>query len=241
MPWYYAVAERDHDIQNPTSAEKIRLLGERLRLDATDRVLDMACGRGGPALVLASAYGCRILGVERAPEFASAAAARVREAGLEHLVEIVQADAREFPIAAAEWDAALCLGASFVWDGLEGTLAALAPAVRDRGYVVVGEPYWRSWPLPAGVDDDGYLPLAGTVERIEGAGLRVVTLITSSVDDWDRYETLHWRAVEEWLGGNEGDPHAQEIRRHHEDAKRTYLRHGRDHLGWAVFVAWKPG
>ena len=26
MAWYYAVAERDHDIQNPTSAEKIRLL-----------------------------------------------------------------------------------------------------------------------------------------------------------------------------------------------------------------------
>jgi hypothetical protein len=26
----------------------------------------------------------------------------------------------------------------------------------------------------------------------------------------------------------------------HERSKRTYLRHGRDCLGWAIFVAWKP-
>jgi hypothetical protein len=32
MTWRWDVAERDHDIQNPTSAEKIRLLGEYLRL-----------------------------------------------------------------------------------------------------------------------------------------------------------------------------------------------------------------
>ena len=54
MTWYYAVAERDHDIQNPTSPEKIRLMGEWLRLGQESRVLDIACGKCGPALVLAS-------------------------------------------------------------------------------------------------------------------------------------------------------------------------------------------
>ena len=43
MPWYYAVAERDHDIQNPTSRDKIRLLGELLRLGPDTNVLDIAC------------------------------------------------------------------------------------------------------------------------------------------------------------------------------------------------------
>ena len=60
MAWYYAVAERDHDIQNPTSAEKIRLMGEWLRLGPDTRVLDVACGKCGPALVLAAAFGCKI-------------------------------------------------------------------------------------------------------------------------------------------------------------------------------------
>ena len=52
MTWSWEVAERDHQIQDPTSAEKVRLLGEYLRLGASSRVLDLACGKAGPAIVL---------------------------------------------------------------------------------------------------------------------------------------------------------------------------------------------
>ena len=75
---------------------------------------------------------------------------------------------------------------------------------------------------------------------MESGDLRVVTLIDASRDDWDRYETLHWRAVEEWLAESPGDPDANEVRTSYERWKRTYLRHGRALLGWAIFVAWKP-
>src|SRR3954470_18938858 len=98
MPWYYAVAESAHDIQDPASPEKIRELGERLRLGPGSRVLDVACGRGGPAVVLASTFGCQILGVERSTTFADAARERVAVAGLDSLVEIVDGDAAAFPL-----------------------------------------------------------------------------------------------------------------------------------------------
>jgi cyclopropane fatty-acyl-phospholipid synthase-like methyltransferase len=80
-PWPWEVAERDHDIQNPTSPEKIRLLGEYLRLTSESRVLDIACGKGGPALLLAGEHGCRILGIEVRPAFADEARSRVAAAG----------------------------------------------------------------------------------------------------------------------------------------------------------------
>ncbi|HET8812741.1 MAG TPA: hypothetical protein VFM67_09110, partial [Gaiella sp.] len=51
IPRYYVVAEQDHELQNPTSVEKLVHLGERLRLGPGSRVLDVASGRGGPALV----------------------------------------------------------------------------------------------------------------------------------------------------------------------------------------------
>ena len=60
MPWYYAVAERDHNLQDPTSPEKIRQLGELLRLGRGTRVLDIGCGKAGPALVLAQTFDCTI-------------------------------------------------------------------------------------------------------------------------------------------------------------------------------------
>jgi SAM-dependent methyltransferase len=239
MPWYFAVAERDHEIQNPTSAERIRLLGERLRLGPDSSVLDIACGKGGPALILAHEFSCRIVGVERAPEFASVARARVSAAGLAHRIEIVERDATELELEPEHYDVAMCLGASFVWDGLDGTLAALTPAARQGGKVVVGEPYWRRWPLRDEIDVGGYFPLYETVGLFESAGLPVETVIASSEDDWDRYETLHWRAFEEWLAENPDDPDAPDIRRRYRTNRDDYLRWQRELLGWAIFVGRK--
>ena len=109
MPWFFAVAERDHEIQNPTSPEKIRLLGERLRLGPESHVLDIACGKGGPAVLLADAFGCRITGVERAAEFASVARERVAVRGLAHRIEIVEADAAELELGDERYDVAFRL------------------------------------------------------------------------------------------------------------------------------------
>jgi len=242
VPWYFAVVERGHELQNPTSREKIRLLGERLRLGPASRVLDVASGRGGPALVLAETFGCRLTCVEQSEAFDAAARQRVRDAGVGHLVECVRADARDLRFEPGRYDAALCLGASFIWDGLTGTLAALAPAVRGGGFVAVGEPYWRASPPDALEPDAGgdYVTLPETVARLETAGLAPVTLIAASLDDWDRYETLHWLAVDEWLRENPHDRDAEEIRARSRRDREDYLRWQRDLLGWAIFVGRKP-
>jgi len=242
IPRYYIVAERDHEIQNPTSEEKLLLLGERLRLGPSSRVLDIASGRGGPALALAKAFGCRLDGIEIAPEFHAAAVERAESRGLEQLVSFRLGDASREELPREEYDAALCLGASFVYGSLADTVEALAPAVRPRGHVVVGEPFWRCLPLPDDYDDRGdpWTTLEDTVTIFETSGLPVVSVIASSEDDWDRYETLHWRAVEEWIFANPDDPDSGDIRTRHERHKHTYLRYGRECLGWAIFVGWKP-
>jgi SAM-dependent methyltransferase len=242
IPRYFIVAERDHELQNPISEDKLRLLGERLRLGAATRVLDIASGRGGPAVLLAREFGCSIEGIEVAPEFHAVAVERAEAAGLAGRVSFRLGDASKEELGES-WDVALCLGASFVWGDLAGTLAALEPVVRPGGHVVVGEPFWRKLPLPEDYEDrDGpFTTLEGTVSRMELGSLRVVSVIASSEDDFDRYDTLHWRAVEEWLAENGDDPDAADIRSRHEQSKQTYVRHGRDHLGWALFVGWKAG
>ena len=239
MPWWYAVAEHDHVIQNPTSETKIRRLGQQLRLTPDSAVLDVGSGKGGPAVLLAREFGCRITGIERAPEFAAAARERIAAAGLDDRIEIVERDAANVTLEDARYDVTMCLGASFIWSGLAATLAALVPATRDGGHVVVGEPYWRRWPLPDGIDDEGFVPLAETARRFGDAGLTVVGLIASSDDDWDRYETLHWRAVDEWLAANPDDPDAEAFRQRSERDRDEHLRWRRELLGWAIFVTRK--
>jgi SAM-dependent methyltransferase len=240
MTWWHAVVESEHEIQNPTSKEKIRLLGERLGLGPGSHVLDIASGRGGPAIVLAREFGCRLTCVERAPEFLASAREGIEEAGLGERIELVEADAATFELGS--YDAALCLGATFVYGGLVPTIERLRAAAP---LLAVGEPYWRSWPLPPEpeldgsslrTDEDAWLPLPETVERAESAGVRVVSLIASSEDDWDRYESLHWQTLDRWLAANADHPQAEEFRARGAADRDRYLRWERTVMGWAIFV-----
>jgi SAM-dependent methyltransferase len=239
MAWPWEVVERDHEIQDPTSPEKIRLLGEYLRLTSESRVLDIACGKGGPALILAAAYGCRVHGVEILPAFAEVARARGAANGLESLIEVQTADASEVQFEADSWDAALCIGASFVWGTIADAAAALVPLVREGGFVAIGEPFWRQWPLPDGIENEGFVDLPATVERFERAGLAPTGMIAASEDDWDHYESLHWRATEEWLAEHPDHPDAKDIRTQHNRYRDDYFRLKRALLGWAIFVGRK--
>jgi SAM-dependent methyltransferase len=237
--WWHAVVEAEHELQNPTSEEKIRLLGERLGLGPDSHVLDIASGRGGPALVLAREFGCRLTCVERAPEFLADARELIEQAGLRDRIELVEADAARFELGT--YDAALCIGATFVYGGLVPTLERLRAAAPLLG---IGEPYWRTWPLPPEpesgadrrTDEDDWLPLAETIERAESTGVRVLSLIASSEDDWDRYESLHWQTLDRWLAANPDHPQAEEFRAHGAADRDRYLRWERAVMGWAIFV-----
>jgi len=236
MTWWYAVVEARHELQNPTSPEKIRLLGERLGLEPQSHVLDVASGKGGPALILAETFGCRLTCVERSPEFVAAAREQAEARGLADRIEIVEADAAGYE--PGSYDAALCLGASFVYGGLVPTLERLCSAAP---LVAVGEPYWRHEPPAARADpkrvaEDEWLPLAETIQLAESTGVRVVSLLASSQDDWDRYESLHWQALDEWLAANPDHPQAEEFRAQGAARRARYLGWQRDALGWAILV-----
>jgi len=237
--WWHAVVEAKHDLMNPTSPEKILLLGERLGLQPESHVLDIASGTCGPALILAREFGWRLTCVERAPEFVARGRERVAAAGLTDRIEIVESDAESFDLG--RYDAALCIGATFAYGGLLPTLERLRPVAP---MLAVGEPYWRVWPLPpdpfAGeqgrTDESEWLPLLETVERFESTGVRVVSLIASSQDDWDRYESLKWQTFDEWLAANPGHPQADEFRERGAAERARYLGWERDTMGWAMFA-----
>src|SRR5262249_28918374 len=81
---------------------------------------DVACGKAGPALILAQEFGCSIHGVDVSTVFIETARRRIAEAGLEKLISVEITDAAKV----SEWpscDAALCIGAAFV-GGISATL-----------------------------------------------------------------------------------------------------------------------
>lgn len=224
MSAWHELVEREHELQNPTSTEKIRLAGSYLRLDSQTTVLDVACGRGGPALILARAFRCQIHGVDVSASFIEAAHQRIVDTGLESLVSVEVGDAGRMSFGRASYDVALCLGAAFVWGHIADAAAALAPVVGPGGAIAVGEPFWRE----SGRDEQGFVDLPTTVARFEAVGVDLTGMIAASDDDWDRYKSLQWRAAIE-TGGDD-------VMETHLSRRDNYLRSGRAELGWAIFT-----
>jgi SAM-dependent methyltransferase len=231
LAWHELV-DRDHDLQNPTSAEKVRLAGVYMRLGPQTTVLDVACGKAGPALVLAREFGCRIHGVDVSPVFVEDARRRIAAADLESRISVELADAA----ATSEWpscDAALCLGAAFVWGHIGDAAAVLGAIVGRGGAIAVGEPFWREAGREgpedsAAANENGFVDLAQTVARFEAAGVDLTGLVAASEDDWDRYASLQWRAAVET--GDDG------VMERHLGERKHYLGTRRAELGWAIFT-----
>lgn len=238
---YFAIGHARHVVCNPLSEAKLDELVELLALPEDARVLDIACGKGELLARAARRWKCSGVGVDISTEFAADARADLETAGLGAAVEIVEKSGSEYDGEPGSFDAALCLGASWIWGGFRGTLHALSAWARPDGLVVCGEPFWVRGPsagylAASGLRAESFGTHAGNVEAGVGLGLRFLHAIVASHDDWDRYEGYQWYAVERWARGNPDDPEREEILATARKARDRYLRWGRAELGWAVYI-----
>ena len=241
---YYDATHRDHLFCNPTSAEKMDELGRVLELDSESRVLDIACGHAECLVRWTEQYGITGVGVDLSP-YAIRHAERRRSSRAQNadltLLHMKGEDYR----ADTPFDVAMCVGASWIWSGYVGTLKALMSFVGPSGLIVSGEPYWIREPpeeyLKAdGLTRDQFFTLDGCRSAARELGLEVVWMIGSSLDDWDRYE-MHQAASFDRFAREEPDhPDLEAIRARRRTADEIYVRWGREHLGFAVWVFRAP-
>ena len=75
-----------------------------------------------------------------------------------------------------------------------------------------------------------------------GKGLGFLHAIVSSDDEWDRYEGYQCRAAERYARAHPEDPDVADLLKLSHHYRDTYLRWGRETLGWAIYVFIKaPG
>jgi SAM-dependent methyltransferase len=113
----YAEIRRDafgDDIgqNNWSTAEEHRRFLDWLRLRSGDRLLDVACGSGGPTIYLASQSGCRALGIDNNAQAVAHGTRLSKNMGLTEQIEFAHMDAdRPLPLSEASFEAVICLDA----------------------------------------------------------------------------------------------------------------------------------
>jgi cyclopropane fatty-acyl-phospholipid synthase-like methyltransferase len=222
---FYAITHLEHDICNPTSDEKLARLVKLVRLDAGAPVVDIACGKGEFLIRLAESYGVRGLGIDISPYCIADAERRLQERSAAADVTFRQMDGADFkPERPHSFALASCIGASWVFGGHAGTLDFLTHMVEPGGWVVVGEVFWLREP------SEEYLQASGITRDMFG------THVSNAEDDWDKYEGLQWYATTEYARAHPDDPDLPELTSRVAKSRASYLRWGRDTVGWAMYV-----
>jgi ubiquinone/menaquinone biosynthesis C-methylase UbiE len=240
---FWRIAERGLFIQNPLARRHVRALGRRAGLQPDSTVLDLACGMGGPAVILAETFGCHVVGLERSPAFVRVARRRFERRGLTDRLRAVEADARQMEVDSdVPFDLGLCMGAAFVKGGLSRTVEWLARYVRPGGFVAVGECFLRPGaPSAARQQPDQWTDLAGTVERFEAAGVHLHAMHGATQDDWDRYLSTIWSNVMRYVAQHPDDPDAAYFADRVRRGQEAYFSWERDYLGWALLLGRAEG
>lgn len=244
---FHEISEANHHIQNPLSAEKLRLIGTICEVSERTEILDLACGKGELLCQWAADHGATGTGVDISDVFIEQAIDRATEYDVSSHLTFERGDAVDYPVEDHDVDISSCIGASWIGDGLLGTLELLNRARRDEtSLLLVGEPFWNT-PPPAGAVDavangeEGmFETLPGLLDTVEEAGYDLVEMVLSNHDDWDRYVASQWKTVDEWVRDHPDDSDAEAIDEWISDSRQAYLQFGREYLGWGVFVFRHP-
>jgi SAM-dependent methyltransferase len=201
-------------------------------------VIDFGCGYAEALVLWAEHFGIRGIGIDVREHACERARKKVSKRGMADRIEIVCGRGADYPFEERAFDAATCIGASFIWDGFRPTIRAMSRAIVPQGRLGVGEPYWLRDHIPpryaaqeAAVHTESELL---RIAREEGFDFEYV--IRASHDDWDRYEADNWHGLIRWLEENPDHPEREEVLGHLRKQQDEYVTYGREYLGWAMYV-----
>jgi len=110
-----------------------------LTVAATDHLLDVGSGIGGPARYIADRFGCRVTGIDLTAEFCDVARHLTQMLGLEDRVAFEQGDALAMPFADASFDGAYSMNVSMNIADKTGFYKEIHRVLRPGAWLVLIE------------------------------------------------------------------------------------------------------
>ena len=243
---YVAIAHRDHDYCNPLSAAKFERMLDLLPLDASSRVLDLGCGRAELALRIIERFGSTVIAIDHSSYMLDAARERAEWTGALGRLHLDDTDIREFRADPETFHLTVMLDAGGIAGGMSGICQKLRGWTRSGGYVLVGAQLLEAQAAGRARRDAGRAPEGDPRSRRQrhagiAAGLIPMHAVTASIDEWDDYEWKFCRSVEAYAREQPDDADVPAMVDRVRRWRDAYLRWGRESLGFAAYLFYRPG
>jgi SAM-dependent methyltransferase len=232
------IAERNIELVNPISAEKILTIGRVAGMAPGERLIDFGCGYAEPLVLWAENFGISGLGIDIRHKAVQRAQAKVASRGLSERLEIIHGNGADYVFEPGMFDYAACVGASFIWGGFRQAVQAMRRAIRPAGKIVIGEPYWLKTTVPPDLAQaqTEFHSETWLLRTAWQEGFDVQYVVRASHDDWDRYEASNWDGLLRWIEENPGHPERQQVIDHLHESQDEYFAYGREYFGWALYL-----
>ncbi|CAM3829916.1 hypothetical protein GCM10009865_05550 [Aeromicrobium ponti] len=239
---FSAIAHQNHSFYNPVNPAKIDKVIELLSLTANDKIIDIGAGKGEILLRIIEKYSSNCIAIEQYDGFAEQLKVNAKNKGILNNIQVIKQDANiAIKTFNQEFNVGICIGSSHALGGYLKTIESLTNKVVKGGYIVLGEIYWRKKP------DEEYLEFFGGDEKdvlshpeniftAQKYGLIPLWSSVSNEDDWDSYEWLYSKSIEDYCYNNPEDPDCPEMLERIRSWREMYLKWGRDTLGFGLYL-----
>jgi 27-O-demethylrifamycin SV methyltransferase len=126
----------NESLENATN-NLTNLMAEKGSIGPGMSVLDVGCGIGNPACLLAERYGCRVIGISTSRTGVEHAARRARERGCSDRVSFLIADGMDNGLPDASFDRVWVLESSHLMPRKDKLLSECARVLRPGGHLVL--------------------------------------------------------------------------------------------------------
>ena len=238
---FTAIAHRCHVFCSPMNEGKADLLLSHLELAGAQKVVDIGCGKGELLIRMVERFGIEGVGVDRSPTFLSIAQERSSRAGISGRISFFEQDAGCYTADSTRFAAGLCIGSGAAFGFFADVARRMSRLVQQGGRLLIGECYWKQEPAEEylrflGVDRKVYSSHEGNLETARQLRLMPLWSTTSSDEEWDAYEELYRRNIEDYVAENPEDPDGPKMIERVRTWNRMYHEHGRCTLGFGFYL-----
>lgn len=173
---------------HPGGAKLTRQLAGATLVSPNSRVLDVACGNGSSARVIAADFGAMVTGCDYSSVNLKRAVAASHIAGLEEKTQFVRGGAEQLPFAPDFFDVTLCECSMCLFENMDTALQQLHFVLKPGGRIGISD-FFLNAPVPRSLDG-----LLGRVLCVAGApsadGYREA--LTRAGFEFIRIRTVNW-------------------------------------------------